>query len=239
MNQFLKDVLAAHGGLERWNCFNTVSATVVTGGDFWATKGLEMDSFERRATAALHRQWSSVTPFGNPQWTMTFVPERVVIESNDNTLIAERADPLAAFAGHELTTAWDPLHRAYFNGYALWTYMTTPFLLTMPGVEVTEVAPWKEGNETWRVLRAKFPAEWAKHSVEQDFYFGPDLLLRRHDYQVDISGGFKAAQYVYDMKAFDGIMFPTKRRAHPRLDDGQADREKVLVAIDLSNYQLR
>jgi hypothetical protein len=25
------------------------------------------------------------------------------------------------------------LHRAYFNGYALWTYLTTPFLLTMDG----------------------------------------------------------------------------------------------------------
>jgi hypothetical protein len=25
--------------------------------------------------------------------------------------------------------AWDELHRAYFNGEALWTYLTAPFLL--------------------------------------------------------------------------------------------------------------
>jgi hypothetical protein len=41
MNDLLKRVLEAHGGLERFNSFETVSATVVTGGDFWATKNIE------------------------------------------------------------------------------------------------------------------------------------------------------------------------------------------------------
>ena len=35
-----------------------------------------------------------------------------------------------------MNTPWDPLHRAYFNGEALWTYLTTPFLLAMDGVRV-------------------------------------------------------------------------------------------------------
>jgi hypothetical protein len=30
----------------------------------------------------------------------------------------------------------------------------------------------------------------------QNFYFGDDNLLRRHDYDVDVAGGFGAAQYV-------------------------------------------
>lgn len=34
MQDLLKNVLAAHGGLDRWNSFNEVRATVVTGGDF-------------------------------------------------------------------------------------------------------------------------------------------------------------------------------------------------------------
>ncbi len=25
-----------------------------------------------------------------------------------------------------MTMAWDPVLRAYFNGHALWTYLTTP-----------------------------------------------------------------------------------------------------------------
>lgn len=238
MQELLKRVLDAHGGLDRWNSFKTVSATVVTGGDFWATKGLEMDTFKRRASAAIDREWSTVTPFGNPDWTMTFTPGRVVIEDGNQAVIAERDDPASAFAGHGLETPWDPLHRAYFNGYALWTYFTTPFLLAMPGVTVREVEPWDEQGESWRVLRASFPASIATHCREQDFYFGPDFLLRRHDYQVDISGGFKAAQYLYDIREFDGIKFPTRRRAHPRLDNRQPVRDKVLVSIDLSDFQL-
>lgn len=43
----------------------------------------------------------------------------------------------------------------------------------------------------------------------QDFYFGPDFLLRRHDYQVDISGSFPTAQYVYHIRRADDIKFPT------------------------------
>jgi hypothetical protein len=34
MQDLLERVLAAHGGLDRWNAFNEVSTTVVTGGDF-------------------------------------------------------------------------------------------------------------------------------------------------------------------------------------------------------------
>ena len=32
MNELLAQVIAAHGGLDRWNTFKTVTATVVAGG---------------------------------------------------------------------------------------------------------------------------------------------------------------------------------------------------------------
>jgi hypothetical protein len=48
---------------------------------------------------------------------------------------------------------------------------------------VTEV--WREGPETWRVLRAYFPGSVETHSLIQDLFFGEDLLLRRHDYGVN------------------------------------------------------
>jgi hypothetical protein len=31
---------------------------------------------------------------------------------------------------------------------ALWTYLATPFLLAMEGVQVEETQPWREGSET-------------------------------------------------------------------------------------------
>jgi hypothetical protein len=66
------------------------------------------------------------------------------IEKFDGTLVAERRAPRDSFAGHQMSTPWDPLHRAYFNGEALWTYLTTPFLLAMDGVRVEETESWRE-----------------------------------------------------------------------------------------------
>lgn len=39
-DDLLNQVLTAHGGLERWNSFSQVRATLVTGGSLWAMKGL-------------------------------------------------------------------------------------------------------------------------------------------------------------------------------------------------------
>jgi hypothetical protein len=50
----------------------------------------------------------------------------------------------------------------------------------------------------------------------REFYFGPDHLLRRHDYRLEIGGGTPIAQYVYDIVEADGFRFPSTRRAFPR-----------------------
>ena len=62
----------------------------------------------------------------------------------------------------------------------------------------------------------------------------PDYLLRRHDYRVEASGGFAAAQYVYEPRTVQGITFPTRRRAYMRDEENRAMREKVMVSIDIS-----
>ncbi len=238
MNKLLEDVIEAHGGLEQWNKFSSVTATLVTGGGLWGMKGLVQDSTPREMTVRLHEQTASVVPFGQPDWRTAFTCNRIAIETTSGETVRERADPRASFAGHGMNTPWDPLHRAYFNGYAMWTYLTTPFLMAMPGFEVTEISPWQEGDDLWRGLRARFPDHIASHSSEQDFYFGDDLLLRRHDYHVDVAGGFAAAQYVHDFVEVNGLRFPTRRRAYLR-GPGQAPiRDLLLVSIDLGNFRL-
>ena len=120
----------------------------------------------------------------------------------------------------------------------MWTYLTTPFFMAMPGFEVAEIDPWKEREELWRGLRVRFPDNIASHSAEQDFYFGPDCLLRRHDYRVEVAGGFGAAQYVHDIVDVEGLKFPSRRRAYLRGPDLQPVRDLLLVAIDLSQFRL-
>jgi len=137
----LTRVLDAHGGFERWQQFTRVEATIVSGGLLFEMKGMPQDPTSRHMAAALQHEWSSVRPFGADDQRTDFTPDRVAIEKLDGTLVAERLRPRDSFDGHTLTTPWDPLQRAYFNGYALWTYLTSPFLLALPGMSVRAVDP--------------------------------------------------------------------------------------------------
>ncbi|WP_433559081.1 hypothetical protein ACQPWY_12660 [Pseudonocardia xinjiangensis] len=235
MNDLLSAVLEAHGGLERWNGFSRVRASIVTGGELWGIKGLVQDPAPRLMTVALHEQWASVQPFGSPDQKTAFTRDRIAIEKLDGQVVAERIDPRESFSGHELTTPWDASHRAYFNGYALWTYLTTPFLLAMPGFSVSEIDPVEEHGQRWRGLQARFPPRIAGHSTLQEFYVGEDHLLRRHDYRVDVAGGFAAVQYVHDIIEVDGFRLPSKRLAYRCGADGRANLEQLMVSIELSD----
>jgi hypothetical protein len=166
-----------------------------------------------------------------------FTPERLAIEKLDGTVVAQRRAARDSFAGHQVNTPWDPLHRAYFNGYAMWTYFTTPFLLAMDGVRVEETEPWREGAETWHVLRAQFPGSIETHSRIQDFFFDKELMLRRHDYAVNVAGGFAAAQLTSDYVEANGIRLPTRRRAYTRGPDGRPIKDMLMVSIDISEVQ--
>jgi hypothetical protein len=237
MKSLLASVIETHGGIERWDTFDKVTATIITDGALWAMKGITQDQDPRRMTAWLHEERLSLTPYGDPDWRSNFTPGRVEILTSDNAIVAERDAPRDAFAGHGELSPWDPLHRAYFNGYALWTYFTTPFLLTLPDVQVIELDPRNVGGETCRVLRAHFPAAIATHCPVQDFFFGEDLLLRRHDYSVTVAGGFDAAQLMFDYIEADGIRLPSRRRAYKRGPDGEPNLEPPLVSIDISDVR--
>jgi hypothetical protein len=234
----LDAALAAHGGLDRWRQFSTIEATIVTGGKLWEIKGQLQDPTPRRMSVALQREWASVQPFGAPDQKTDFTPDRIAIEKLDGRVVAERSNPRESFTGHELTTPWDPLQRAYFNGYALWTYLTTPFFLTLPGFTVNEIEPIEDNGEGWFGLQAHFPDSFASHSRLQEFYFDSDFLLRRHDYRVDVAGGFAAIQYVYDIVEVDGIKLPTKRRAYRCDTDGRLLPDELMVSIDVSDIHL-
>jgi hypothetical protein len=231
--ELLKQVILAHGGQERWNKFNMVRATIVSGGSLWGMKGLVQDDTPRQMSVWLHEQKASVTPFGAPNQHTAYTPDCIAIETTEGQVVAERQSPRRSFDGHTETTPWDPLHRAYFNGYALWSYLTMPFLFTRPGVKTEELAPWREGSELWRRLRVHFPETIATHCEVQDFYFGDDFLLRRHDYNVDVIGSLPAAQYVNDYVETDGLRLPTKRRAYRRGADGLPLKNQLLVSLDI------
>jgi len=236
MNDLLQRAVAAHGGLDRFNQFQHVFADLSIGGTLWSLKGgQERDHVH--VTVELHQEHASFAPSRLPNQRVVFTPQRVAIETNQGTVVEERANPRAAFASDTLETPWDVLDRFYFSGYAMWTYLTVPFSLTWAGFEVAEIEPWQEQHETWRRLEVRFPPSIASHSTEQTFFFGADGLLRRHDYELEIAGNTPAAHYVSDYQDISGIMLPTKRRVFMRQPDNTPALDSVVISIDLSDIR--
>ncbi len=83
-------VLAAHGGLDRWREFSSTEATIISGGKLWQIKGQPQDPVPRRMTVALHREWTSVQPFGAPDQKTDFTPDRIAIVKLDGRVVAQR-----------------------------------------------------------------------------------------------------------------------------------------------------
>jgi hypothetical protein len=236
VSELLDRAVSVHGGLDRADRFQQVSADVAIGGALWRLKG-RPERTNVHVTVDLHQERAVFAPFKLPNHYAVFTPHRLTVETNPGVVVEERTNPRAAFAGHTRETPWDDLDQLYFSGYAMWTYLTVPFCLTWPGFEVAEIEPWQEQDETWRRLAVTFPGDIASHSRQQTFYFGADGLLRRHDYDVEVAGGFPAAHYVSDYQNVSGLLMATKRRVFPRQPDNLPDRTVVTIAIDLEQIR--
>jgi hypothetical protein len=232
MNDLLTAALEAHGGMDRWNAFSKLRAEVSIGGAIWHLKQqpdlltdqvFEIDTRHQRLT---------ISPFTSPELRSVFVPDRLTLETSQGEVVEARQNPEASFVGQQYDTPWDAFHVAYFASEALWTYLTSPFLYTYPGFETEEIEPWTENGEEWRRLKVTFPDDIKSHTKTQITHFGPDGLMRRHDYTVDILGGATGANYVLDYEEIQGIMMPKKRRIYAYDEKMHKIPEPVLVSLD-------
>src|SRR5450432_1461456 len=237
MTELLNLALKAHGGLDRWNQVKAIKVNASITGAIWYVKG-KPDVLKNVVLTAETRNERVTVEFPGQDKRAKFEPSRVVIETADGTPIESRDNPEDSFAGQQRNTPWDEIHVAYFAGEALWTYLTIPFLYTYEGFASEEIPSIQVEGETWRRLKVTFPDSVKSHTREQVSCFGPDGLLRRHDYTVDILGGATGLNYASDYEDVDGIIVPTKRRVYAYEGDYQLVREPLLVAIDMAEIQL-
>jgi hypothetical protein len=239
MNSLLERAVDAHGGLDRWNQFTALEAKLSIGGAIWSSKqqpGLltnvtyEIETHEERLT---------IDGFSGRGRRLAFVPDKLQLETIDGKTIEARDNPRSAFAGQTAETPWDRLHAGYFASYALWTYLNSPFLYTYPGFITEEIESWRENGEVWRRLKITFPETVASHTREQITHFGPDGVMRRHDYTVDVLGGATGANYTTDYRDFQGIKIPTRRRVYAYDAQMKKQPEPVLVSIDIEHVTLK
>ena len=234
MDDLLQLAVKAHGGLERWLEVKSLDFKLSVTGALFRLKGHPHGLEDITMHIDTRKPAASLTPYAHHAATGYFTPEKVWIEAPTGGVLEERTEPRASFAGHVRETPWDQLHRLYFISYAMWNYVTAPFLFTRPGFQVREVESHVENGETWRRLWVSFPAEVPTHCAEQVFYFNDKGLLQRLDYVTDVLGGV-ASHYCYDHQEFGGLVIPTLRRVVRRTPTGPALTGPTSVLLQLSN----
>lgn len=232
-NGLLELVLAASGGLDRWQRARTVRAWLRMSGPTWAAVGQPTILEGIAVEVDVHRQHTVFHDFTGPGRRGVFTPDRVTVHDADGTIRQRRDHPRASYPPRTAATRWDELHALYFAGYAIGNYLTTPYLLTWPGVRTEELTPYQADGEQWRRLRVGFPPDIAVHSAEQVFYFDETGRQRRVDYAPYVLGNRSAAHFTEAHRSVSGLVFPTHRYVLP-VHDGQLGADPTIV-LDFSD----
>ncbi len=241
--ELLEEAVEAHGGRERWAGVETLRAKVRSGGLLMRTKLKARHFAGYRLEVRTGEQRAALEPYPGPGRRGVFAGDTVRIESEAGETLEERDHVREGFfglSGLGRKLRWSDLDALYFAGYAMWNYLTAPFLFERPGFGLREGDPIEHEDETWRRLDVSFPDGFHTHCREQSYYFGPDGLLRRHDYSPDVvSPHANAAHFSWAHERFDGLVFPTSRRVVPKGPGGRPLGGPTIVSIELESVEAR
>jgi hypothetical protein len=229
----------AHGGRDRWLAVTSLSAPVSMGGSLWSGKGHDGVFADAAVVIDPHRQHVEFSGFGPRRLRTWFEPGLVSMRTEDGTEIDRRRDPRASFP-QDAAAAWDDIQVVYFASYAIWNYLTLPYLLTTPGIQTAEIEPWPGTDPSWRRVSGDFAeAMFETHNRLQYYSFDSNDLLVRHDYDADVLGAAPASNQASAYGEFNGLLFPTRRRVTARRADGAAGFGPILVSIDFGEITVR
>ena len=136
----LREVMDAHGGFSAWHGAKAVRAVMSTGGLLFLMRTTRDAFHQTEVVVDLHSPRTEIRDFPRGGQNAFFTPRRVWIEDRDGRVLAERHDPRASFGGVRKQLHWDHLDSVYFAGYAVWNYITAPYLLCRSDVTIEEGA---------------------------------------------------------------------------------------------------
>jgi hypothetical protein len=85
--------IEAHGGLEHWKRFSTVSVHGINGGVLWGAKGNAGVLDDVTVTIALRDEKVSHWPFGSQDRRSRFEPQRVALENANGEVVEQLLHP--------------------------------------------------------------------------------------------------------------------------------------------------
>jgi hypothetical protein len=230
----LDEAIAAHGGRDRWRKVESIEFSLSSGGFAFLSRSQPTALLNLKVSLRPHERETTLCDFPRPDWRGVWTPDRVRILDQQGQLQGERSDPRRHFVGVVNQVFWDKLDVLYFAGYALWNYLSFPFLFEEPGVIVKEVDARGDAPR----LDVVFDSDVPTHSAKQSFHFDRSRRLLRHDYTADVIGKWaSAAHFCKDSVEAGGLRFYTQRKVYPRLG-GTIIRFPTLVWINIDDVRI-
>jgi hypothetical protein len=236
----LSEIIAAHGGADRWAMVRELKLHVRIGGALFALKFKSPRPRSFECVVDPHRVQIVLRPFPRSGQVGVFEFDGVRIETEDGDVVEHRTISRDSRGKVERRWVWGDLDVLYFLGYALWNYTVTPYVFRWPGFECTEGGVWSEDERTmWRTLCVRYPLNFPTHSREQTFYFDERGLLRRLDYTADVVSELARGVHICEAhRTFDGLVFPTHRVVYPRRASGRAVNMVTVIEGWIDNIAL-
>lgn len=240
-SDLIAQVIDAHGGMEPVRAARELVVEYDAGGFLFASRFTRTDYRGSQGRISLDRQRTEFPDYPKNGFRGIFDRGNVRIEGDRGALVARRDNPRPQFLTLRRRLHWDALDVLYFAGYAMWTYLATPFVFSDDRFQfvTTELSPWHERNgQVWRRLAVTFPPDLHAHCAQQVFYFDQDGLLMRNDYTAEVVGGWaKAVHYCSDYRRFGELYLPSRRRVYPRLPGGRPLNLPLMVWIDIRDVK--
>lgn len=95
MNALAQKIIDAHGGLNTWNAFTSLTAHLRQDGALWHLKGHGGKLDETNVTVGLRDEWASHHPFGAEGNVTRFQPGKVEIKDGAGKALEELNAPRA------------------------------------------------------------------------------------------------------------------------------------------------
>lgn len=234
----LNETIEAHGGRGRWSRVGAIKAALSSGGLAFQSRCQPNALKSLAVEVRPHDVAVTLDGFVRQGWRGLWTPARAAIADDSGRLIEERRDPRRHFGGVVQQVYWDKLDILAFAGYALWNYLSFPFLLEHKDIELLGVeAPSQDGLLR---LDVRFPPDAPTHCERQSFFIDADRRLVRHDYTAEPIGSWATgANLCLESEVVEGIRFYTRRRVFPRLGPRKTVvRFPTLVWIELDKVSV-
>lgn len=238
-DNLLTQVCDAHGGLARWRAVEAIDFALSSSGLAFSSHGQGSALVGLNVRLWPHQRRVELHHYGEPGGLGVWTPEHVAHYAADGRLLAERQHPRAQFSRLRKRLVWDKLDMLYFGGYALWNYLSFPFVLAEPGVRVS--LPTAVDRCAGAGLVAEFDASVPTHSARQVFHLNQALHLTQHDYTADVIGSWAtAANCALASTEVAGLRFYTRRHVTPRMGPWQTVLPfPLLVRIDITELAVQ